>query len=122
MIAILSVQWGWPMWIAILCAFAVAMALGAVNGWLVIKTGLPSFIVTLAFLYILRGLTIYLSIATTRKTIIGGVRDAAEGDWLAASSAERSSPGCSSGWAIRDGSTCSSAGSGSASRSWTASR
>ena len=82
-IAILSVQWGWPMWIAILCAFAVAMALGAVNGWLVIRTGLPSFIVTLAFLYILRGLTIYLSIATTRKTIIGGVKDAAEGDWLA---------------------------------------
>ena len=83
-IAILSVQWGWPMWLSILCAFAVAVALGAVNGWLVIKTGLPSFIVTLAFLYILRGLTIFLSIATTRKTIIGGVKDAAEGDWLAA--------------------------------------
>ena len=82
-IAILSVQWGWPMWLSIPCAFAVAVALGAVNGWLVIKTGLPSFIVTLAFLYILRGLTIFLSIATTRKTIIGGVKDAAEGDWLA---------------------------------------
>ena len=82
-IAILSVQWGWPMWLSILSAFVVAAALGAVNGWLVIKTGLPSFIVTLAFLYILRGLTIFLSIATTRKTIIGGVKDAAEGDWLA---------------------------------------
>ena len=33
-IAILSVQWGWPMWIAILCAFAVAMALArSTDGW-----------------------------------------------------------------------------------------
>ncbi len=82
-IAIVSVQWGYPVWFGIGLAFAIAMALGALNGWLVIKTGLPSFIVTLAFLYILRGLTIFLSIATTRKTIIGGVKDAAQGDWLA---------------------------------------
>ena len=82
-IAILSVQWGWPVWSAILVAFVVCIALGALNGFLVIKTGLPSFIVTLAFLYILRGMTIWLSILTTQKTIIGGVKQAAEGDWLA---------------------------------------
>jgi simple sugar transport system permease protein len=82
-IAILSVQWGWPVWAAILTAFAVALAIGALNGWLVIRTGLPSFIVTLAFLYILRGLTIWLSVLTTRQTIIGGVSEVAEGDWLA---------------------------------------
>jgi len=83
LIAILSVQWGWPSWLAILVAFAVCISIGALNGFLVIKTGLPSFIVTLAFLYILRGLTIWLSILTTQKTVIGGVRKAAEGDWLA---------------------------------------
>ncbi len=82
-IAILSVQWGWPVWLAIIAAFVVCVALGAVNGFLVIKTGLPSFIVTLAFLYILRGLTIWLSILTTQKTVIGGVKKVAEGDWLA---------------------------------------
>ena len=82
-IAILSVQWGWPVWLAIMVAFAVCIALGALNGFLVVKTGLPSFIVTLAFLYILRGMTIWLAILTTRKTIIGGVKDVAEGDWLA---------------------------------------
>jgi simple sugar transport system permease protein len=82
-IALLSVHLGWPMWAAILSAFAVAMLVGAANGYLVIKTGLPSFIVTLASLYILRGLTIYLSISTTRQTIVGGVREAAQGDWLA---------------------------------------
>jgi simple sugar transport system permease protein len=82
-IAILSVHLGWPMWASILVAFAVAMIVGAANGYLVIKTGLPSFIVTLASLYILRGLTIYLAISTTRQTIVGGVREAAQGDWLA---------------------------------------
>ncbi|WP_068310404.1 ABC transporter permease [Polycladidibacter hongkongensis] len=82
-IAILSVQLGLPMWFAIIATFVLCIALGGLNGWLVIKTGLPSFIVTLAFLYILRGLTIFAAISTTRKTIIGGVKDAAEGDWLA---------------------------------------
>jgi simple sugar transport system permease protein len=82
-IALMSVQWGFPTWFAILVAFAMALAIGALNGYLVVKTGLPSFIVTLAFLYILRGLTIFIAIATTRKTIIGGVKDAAEGDPIA---------------------------------------
>jgi simple sugar transport system permease protein len=82
-IALLSVTWGLPMWLAIVVAFTMAMAIGWLNGYLVIKTGLPSFIVTLAFLYILRGLTIFIAISTTNKTIIGGVRKAAEGDWLA---------------------------------------
>ena len=83
-IALLSVHLGWPMWAAIVAALVVAMLIGAANGYLVIRTGLPSFIVTLASLYILRGLTIYLSISTTRQTIIGGVREAAQGDLLAA--------------------------------------
>jgi simple sugar transport system permease protein len=82
-IAITSVSWGWPVWLSIMTAFFLAMSIGALNGYIVIKTGLPSFIVSLAFLYILRGLTIFGAIATTRRTIIGGVREAAEGDWLA---------------------------------------
>ncbi|MBL6945933.1 MAG: ABC transporter permease [Rhodospirillales bacterium] len=83
-IALFSVTWGWPVWLSILIAFALAMSIGWLNGYLVIRTGLPSFIVTLAFLYILRGLTIFIAITTTNKTIIGGVREAAQGDWLAA--------------------------------------
>ncbi|MEN8195861.1 MAG: ABC transporter permease, partial [Pseudomonadota bacterium] len=82
-IALMSVIWGFPVWFSILVAFAIALAIGALSGYVVIKTGLPSFIVTLAFLYILRGLTIFISIATTRKTIIGGVKDVAAGDPIA---------------------------------------
>ncbi|KAJ57198.1 ATPase [Actibacterium mucosum KCTC 23349] len=83
MIAIFSVTLGWPVWMSILITFAICIALGAVNGFIVIRTGLPSFIVTLAFLFILRGFTIYFPQTIERKTIIGGIKDVAEGDWLA---------------------------------------
>ena len=83
MIAVFGVVLAWPMWIAILTTFAICLAIGALNGYIVIRTGLPSFIVTLAFLFILRGFTIYIPQTIERKTIIGGIRDAAEGDWLA---------------------------------------
>ena len=81
-IAIFSVTLGWPVWMAIIVTFVVCVAIGALNGYIVIRTGLPSFIVTLAFLFILRGFTIYLPQTIERKTIIGGIKDAAEGDWL----------------------------------------
>jgi simple sugar transport system permease protein len=61
----------------------LCIAIGALNGIIVVRTGLPSFIVTLAFLFILRGFTIYLPQLIERKTIIGGIDKAAEGDWLA---------------------------------------
>ncbi|MBV2360609.1 ABC transporter permease [Thalassococcus sp. CAU 1522] len=84
MIAVFGVVLAWPMWMAILITFAICLALGALNGWIVVRTGLPSFIVTLAFLFILRGFTIYIPQTIESKTIIGGIRDAAEGDWLGA--------------------------------------
>ncbi|MEM8554487.1 MAG: ABC transporter permease [Pseudomonadota bacterium] len=83
MIAIFAVTLGWPVWMSIIVTFGICVAIGAVNGIIVIRTGLPSFIVTLAFLFILRGFTIYFPQILERKTIIGGIREAAEGDWLA---------------------------------------
>ena len=85
MIAVPSVYWDWPVWLSIIFAFAGAMSIGFINGYIVVRTGLPSFIVSLAFLFILRGLTIGLSQFFTNRTIIGGVRDIAEeqNDWMA---------------------------------------
>ena len=86
MIAIPAKYWGWPIWASILFAFSGALTLGFINGYIVVRTRLPSFIVSLAFLFILRGLTIGLSIYFTRRTIISGVgmdEGLAEGDWLA---------------------------------------
>ncbi len=76
MMAIPALYWGWPVWLSVLFAFAIAMALGWLNGWLVIKTGLPSFIVTLAFYFILRGLSLATSVLMTGKTILSSNGDA----------------------------------------------
>ena len=83
MIAIPTIYFHWPLWAAIVFAFAGSMALGWLNGYIVIKTRLPSFIVTLAFLFILRGLTLALSIMFANRTIVSGVGDLAAQDWLA---------------------------------------
>jgi simple sugar transport system permease protein len=84
MIAIFSVTLGWPAWLAILVTFAMCIAIGAVNGFIVVRTGLPSFIVTLASLFILRGFTIFLPQVIERKTIIGGILEVSQGDPIAA--------------------------------------
>ena len=82
-IALLATTFGVPLWLSILVAFALALAIGSLNGFLILWTGLPSFIVTLAALFILRGLTIYIPIATNGSTIIGGLKPLAQHDWLA---------------------------------------
>jgi simple sugar transport system permease protein len=84
MMAIPCLYWGWPVWLAVLFAFVTAMLLGWLNGWLVIKTGLPSFIVTLAFYFILRGLSLAISVLMTGKTILSSNADAVLRDLILA--------------------------------------
>src|SRR5471030_1240463 len=84
MVAIPTVYFHWPIWLAIIFAFAGCMLLGALNGYIVMRTRLPSFIVTLAFLFILRGLTLALSIMFANRTIVSGVGELAAHDWMAA--------------------------------------
>ena len=72
---------GLPLWAGIGAAFAVAILVGYLNGLIVVKTRLPSFIVTLASLFILRGLSIGITRAVTGRTqipyILDGVPDPA---------------------------------------------
>jgi simple sugar transport system permease protein len=89
MFAIPVLYWGWPPSLAVLFAFGCAGVLGGVNGWLVVRTGLPSFIVTLAFYFILRGLSLAIAVLLTGKTILSTngdvvLRDAIAADPLAA--------------------------------------
>jgi simple sugar transport system permease protein len=62
------VEYGWPIWLGLLVVVLFAAAVGLVNGTIVNRTGLPSFIVTLAFLFILRGLTLGITRAITGST------------------------------------------------------
>lgn len=82
-IAIPATEFGWPLWLCILLAFAVAVLVGWINGLVTVRSGLPSFIVTLASLFILRGLTIGFTRLLTGRTQVSGIRNLAENDWLA---------------------------------------
>lgn len=67
---------GWGLWPAILVALIVALVVGFFNGMLVISTKLPSFIITLATLFIFRGLTIALTRLRTNRTQLGNLDEA----------------------------------------------
>jgi simple sugar transport system permease protein len=54
-IGLASTVYHLPLALAILISFVICAGIGALNGWLTAKTGLPSFIVTLASMLILRG-------------------------------------------------------------------
>ena len=84
MVGIPLVTWGWPLELALLFAFGFAIAVGVINGTIVLRTHLPSFIVTLAFLFILRGATLIgLKWATDGATQLRGIQDAVgEDHWL----------------------------------------
>lgn len=71
------VVWEVPLSVAILMTFAFAAAIGVINAQIVLRTGLPSFIVTLAFLFILRGLTLVgLKWASGGATQLRGMKEA----------------------------------------------
>jgi simple sugar transport system permease protein len=72
---LLTTELGWSVWPAILATLAVCVAIGFLNGLAVVRTGLPSFIVTLATLFIVRGLTIAAARGFTRRTQLGGLDD-----------------------------------------------
>ncbi|HEV2127966.1 MAG TPA: ABC transporter permease [Thermomicrobiales bacterium] len=76
-IAIASVNYELNLWLALVVSLIVAIAIGLANGVLVRWSGLPSFIITLATLFIIRGLTIALTRIETGRTQLGGVEDTA---------------------------------------------
>lgn len=88
------VIFGLPLILAIPLTLGVAALMGALNAQIVLRTALPSFIVTLAFLFILRGLSLVgLKWATGGSTQLRGVQQAVEGDWLAPIFSGKAFPG-----------------------------
>ena len=66
---LLVAEFGVPVWPAIAITLVFAALIGFMNGVLVIKTGLPSFIVTLATFFVLKGANLAIT-----KGITGSVR------------------------------------------------
>ncbi|MFT7835026.1 ABC transporter permease [Saccharothrix sp. BKS2] len=74
--AVLATRLGWHTWLALLASLAFALAVGALNGWLVTRTGLPSFIVTLGTLLALQGLNLGVTRLVTGTVQVSGMRSA----------------------------------------------
>src|SRR6266540_885850 len=56
-----SYQFTANMWVGVVVSLVVALGIGFVNGYLVVKTGIPSFLVTLCTFFMLRGLNLAMT-------------------------------------------------------------
>ena len=72
-VGVMTTQWGLNVWLAMLIALAVALSIGAGNAVIVMKTGLPSFIVTLATFFILQGVNLAVTKLITGSVVIQGM-------------------------------------------------
>jgi simple sugar transport system permease protein len=61
-----------PIPVAVLVTLSVGAMIGLVNGLLVVKTGLPSFLVTLGTMFLLRGSAIGVTLTVAGSPILGG--------------------------------------------------
>ncbi|MFD5827378.1 ABC transporter permease [Lentzea sp. NPDC060358] len=75
--ALLATQLGLNVWLSLLVSLAFALAVGALNGWLVMRTGLPSFIVTLGSFLALQGLNLGITRLVTGSVQVSGMRETA---------------------------------------------
>ena len=70
---LLITEYGMGVWLAIALTFVFAACIGFINGWLVVTTGLPSFIVTLAMFFSLRGINLGATKALTDTVRVADV-------------------------------------------------
>jgi simple sugar transport system permease protein len=64
----LAWYYGLNVWVGVFFALALSLAIGAFNGWLLHRTGLPSFLVTLGTFFVLQGANLALT-----RIVAGGV-------------------------------------------------
>jgi simple sugar transport system permease protein len=73
--ALLSREFGWSVWTAALLSLGFALLVGLFNGALVLRTGLPSFIITLGTMLMIRGVTVGVTRQATGRTVVSGLGD-----------------------------------------------
>ncbi len=78
MMGILATEVNLNVWLAIVLTLIAATGVGFVNGYMVMTTKLPSFIVTLATFFILQGINLGVTKAITQQVSVSGI-DTAKG-------------------------------------------
>ncbi len=74
--ALLATRAHLNVWPSLLISLLAALAVGAFNGWLVMRTKLPSFIVTLGTFFALQGLNLGFTRLITGTVLVGGIDEA----------------------------------------------
>ncbi|WP_246887880.1 ABC transporter permease [Streptomyces sp. GESEQ-13] len=77
MLTILHVNHGWNVWAAVLAALVLSTAVGAVNGWLVVKVGVNAIVVTLGMGTFLLGIALWVSDLMPVSGLPSGFKDIA---------------------------------------------
>jgi simple sugar transport system permease protein len=72
-VGVMTTEYGIPIWVAMFIALAMALGVGALNGFMVMRTGLPSFIVTLGTFFVLQGIDLALVKALIGQVAIQGM-------------------------------------------------
>ncbi|MEU0840790.1 ABC transporter permease [Streptomyces sp. NPDC005962] len=75
--SMLSYQLTMNVWAGVLVALIVSLAVGFFNGWMVVKTGLPSFLVTLGTFLILQGVNLAVAKLVTGNVATDDISDMA---------------------------------------------
>jgi simple sugar transport system permease protein len=75
-LASLATHWGWNVWPAMAVSLVFALLVGLLNGVLVMRTGLPSFIVTLGTFLMLQGLNLGVTKVITGTVQVRGLDEA----------------------------------------------
>jgi simple sugar transport system permease protein len=65
--SLFSYEFTLNVWVGVAAALAVSLAVGFLNGWIVVRTGIPSFLVTLGTFFMLQGLNIALTQTITNQ-------------------------------------------------------
>ena len=73
MMGVLATNVGMNIWLAIVLTLLAATAIGFINGYMVMTTKLPSFIVTLATFFCLQGVNLGVTKAITNQVTVSGI-------------------------------------------------
>ena len=72
---ILMTEWNVNVWLAILASLVLAIGIGVLNGVLVVRTGLPSFIVTLGTFFVLQGVNLAVTKLIINQVSVTGLNN-----------------------------------------------
>ncbi|MBB4901617.1 simple sugar transport system permease protein [Streptomyces griseostramineus] len=73
--SMLSYQLTLNVWVGVVVALVVSLAVGVFNGWMLVRTGLPSFLVTLGTFLILQGVNLAVTKLVTGNVATDDISD-----------------------------------------------